>query len=113
MFDQRCRRWTNIKTTLSLTLMIETCLGSGSVSLLLTMTYINININYDIIHNILKSATKQHLTPKIDKFNKRRPKKSQWITKGIVNQFLIEINYISNTEQHLQIQMHAIELKLT
>ena len=25
----------------------------------------------------------------------------------------IEINYISNTEQHLQIQMHALELKLT
>ena len=30
------------------------------------------NINYDIIHNILKSATKQH--PKIVKFNKRRHK---------------------------------------
>ena len=42
------------------------------------------NINYDIIHNILKSATKQHLAPKIGKFNKRRHKKSQWITQGIV-----------------------------
>ena len=42
------------------------------------------NINYDIIHNILKSATKQHLAPKIVKFNKRRHKKSQWITQGIV-----------------------------
>ena len=35
------------------------------------------NINYDIIHNILKSATKQHLAPKIVKFDKRRHKKSQ------------------------------------
>ena len=33
------------------------------------------NINYDIIHNILKSATKQHLAPKIVKFNKRRHKR--------------------------------------
>ena len=42
------------------------------------------NINYDIMHNILKSATKQHLAPKIVKFNKHRHKKSQWITQGIV-----------------------------
>ena len=35
------------------------------------------NINYDIIHNFLKSVTKQHLAPKIVKFNKRRHKKSQ------------------------------------
>ena len=42
------------------------------------------NINYDITHNILKSATKQHLAPKIVKVNKRRHKKSQWITRGIV-----------------------------
>ena len=42
------------------------------------------NINYDIIHNILKSATKQHLAPEIVKFNKRHHKKSQWITQGIV-----------------------------
>ena len=42
------------------------------------------NINYYIIHNILKSATKQHLAPKIVKFNKRRHKKSKWITQGIV-----------------------------
>ena len=41
------------------------------------------NNNYDIIHNILKSATKQHLAPKIVKFNKRH-QKSQWITQGIV-----------------------------
>ena len=38
------------------------------------------NINYEIIHNILKSATKQHLAPKVVKFNKHRQKKSQWIT---------------------------------
>ena len=42
------------------------------------------NINYDIIHNILKSATKQHLALEIVKCNKRRHKKSQWITQGIV-----------------------------
>ena len=30
------------------------------------------------------TATKQHLAPKIVKFNKRRHKKSQWITQGIV-----------------------------
>ena len=37
-----------------------------------------------MIHNILKSATKQHLASKIVKFNKHRHKKSQWITQGIV-----------------------------
>ena len=37
-----------------------------------------------MIHNILKSATKQHLAPKIVKFNKHHHKKSQWITQGIV-----------------------------
>ena len=42
------------------------------------------NINYDIIHNILKSATKQHLAPKIVKFRKRSHKKAQCITQGIV-----------------------------
>ena len=42
------------------------------------------NINYDIIQIILKSATKQHMAPKIVKVNKRRHKKSQWITQGIV-----------------------------
>ena len=42
------------------------------------------NISYDIIHNILKSVTKQHLAPKIVKFNKHSHKKSQWINQGIV-----------------------------
>ena len=32
------------------------------------------NFNYHIIHNIWKSATKQHLVPKIVKFIKRRHK---------------------------------------
>ena len=33
------------------------------------------NINYDITHNTLKSANKQHLAPKIVNFKKRRHKK--------------------------------------
>ena len=70
------------------------------------------NINYDIIHNILKSATKQHLAPKIVKFKKRRHEKAQCITQGIVKSVFLEINYIT-AEEHQQIQMHAIELKLT
>ena len=54
-------------------------------------------INYDIIHNILKSATKQHLAPKIVKFNKRRHKKSQWITQGIVKSISDRIKINLNT----------------
>ena len=46
------------------------------------------NINYDIIHNMLKSAPKQHLATKNVKFNKRRHTNSQCITQVIVKSFL-------------------------
>ena len=49
------------------------------------------NINYHITHNILKSATKQHLATKIVKFYKHRHKKSQ---------FHCGISYASKTSQY-------------
>ena len=42
------------------------------------------DINYNIVHNILKTATEEHLAPKIVKFKKHRHKKTKWITQGII-----------------------------
>ena len=42
------------------------------------------NINYNIVYNILKAATEEHLAPKIVKFKKHRHKKTKWITQGII-----------------------------
>ncbi len=47
------------------------------------------NINYNIIHDIINAAKNKHLPTKIVKFNKRKHKKSKWITFGIIK----SINY--------------------
>ena len=45
----------------------------------------NPNENYDIFDKVIETALQKHMPVKIFKFNKHKHKKSEWITRGIIN----------------------------
>ena len=42
------------------------------------------NVNYNTMHDILTESTKKHFPIKTVKFNKRKHKRTKWITSGII-----------------------------
>ena len=51
--------------------------------------------NYDIYIKLIQDAKNLHFLKKTVKFNKKKPKKSKWMTYGILNSINKKIDYIN------------------
>ncbi len=55
-------------------------IDSDMMNRLVTSPLADLNSNYSIIHKIIEDARQKHIVTKKVKFNKRKHKKSKWIT---------------------------------
>lgn len=56
------------------------------------------NINYNILHSVIQNAKNTHMPQKIMKYDKRKHKKSKWITQSIIK----SINFRDNLYKKLK-----------
>ena len=90
--------WIRKQTSHSITKFREYLNQENIMSKIDICTHSNPNTNYDMLNNILETGMKTYMPCKKVKFNKKKHRKSKWITSGIIR----SVNFRNKLYQRLK-----------